>query len=198
MNKILIICEGNEEYWYIKKLLSLKVWSSSYKIDLKNAKGMDNIFAHYQNTYSNGSYKAIFIYCDTEMYPYDKFMLLKENIGKFHNKKSIIDKIIIFVNPCTLLIILLHFIAGCRLKTNKKSSNSIYIKDLFGIIEYRAKEKELERIMRDINQTNYMQMKTELLKLSKDYEILNSTNFSSLLEKLESNDISWLKKYQKI
>ena len=30
------------------------------------------------------------------------------------------------------------------------------------------------------------------------YEILNSTNFSSLLEKLESNDISWLKKYQKI
>ena len=198
MNKILIICEGNEEYWYIKKLLNLKVWSSSYKIDLKNAKGMDNIFAHYQNAYSNGSYKAIFIYCDTEMHPYQKFLLLKGNIVKFHNKKKIIDRIIIFVNPCTLLIILLHFIAGCRLNTNKKSSNSKYIKELFGIIEYSAKEKELERIMKDINVTNYLKMKEEIKKLSKNDTTLNSTNFSNLLENLESSDDSWLKKYQTI
>ncbi len=57
------------------------------------------------------------------MYPYQKFLLLKGNIVKFHNAPNVSDKLIIFVNLCTLLIILLHFKVGLRLRTNKKDGN---------------------------------------------------------------------------
>ena len=42
-NKICIICEGNEEYEYLKRLKDLKVWNEQYAISLVNAGGNGNI-----------------------------------------------------------------------------------------------------------------------------------------------------------
>lgn len=36
-HKICIICEGNEEYEYLKRLKDLKVWNEQYSISLMNA-----------------------------------------------------------------------------------------------------------------------------------------------------------------
>ena len=38
-HKICIICEGNEEYEYLDRLIALKVWSGQYDISLVNAGG---------------------------------------------------------------------------------------------------------------------------------------------------------------
>ena len=42
-HKICIICEGNEEYEYLKRLKDLKVWNKQYAISLVNAGGNGNI-----------------------------------------------------------------------------------------------------------------------------------------------------------
>lgn len=44
-HKICIICEGNEEYEYLKRLKDLKVWNKQYAISLVNAGGNGNIQA---------------------------------------------------------------------------------------------------------------------------------------------------------
>ena len=53
-HKICIICEGNEEYEYLKRLKILKVWNEQYDISLVNAGGNGNIPARYQDRYQNG------------------------------------------------------------------------------------------------------------------------------------------------
>lgn len=63
--KICIICEGNEEYEYIARLKKIHVWSDKYEIALVNAQGNGNIPARYQDKYQNGSYEAVFVFCDT-------------------------------------------------------------------------------------------------------------------------------------
>ena len=44
-SRICIICEGDEEYEYLEKLISLDVWSKEYLFQLDNAEGMV-IFQH--------------------------------------------------------------------------------------------------------------------------------------------------------
>lgn len=50
-SRICIICEGDEEYEYLDKLISLQVWSKRYEIVLENAEGNGNIPARYQDNY---------------------------------------------------------------------------------------------------------------------------------------------------
>ena len=54
-HKICIICEGNEEYEYLNRLKTLKVWNEQYDISLVNADGNGNIPARYQDRYQNGA-----------------------------------------------------------------------------------------------------------------------------------------------
>ena len=42
-SRISIICEGDEEYEYLEKLISLDVWSKEYCFQLENAEGNGNI-----------------------------------------------------------------------------------------------------------------------------------------------------------
>ena len=42
-SRICIICEGDEEYEYLEKLISLDVWSKEYLFQLENAEGNGNI-----------------------------------------------------------------------------------------------------------------------------------------------------------
>ena len=49
-HKICIICEGNEEYEYLKRLKDLNVWNEQYEVSLVNAGGNGNIPARYQDS----------------------------------------------------------------------------------------------------------------------------------------------------
>ena len=80
VHKICIVCEGNEEYKYLNRLIDLKVWSNSYKITLVNAEGNGNIPARYQDLYQNGSYEIVLIFCDTEKKPNEQYKDIKRKM----------------------------------------------------------------------------------------------------------------------
>ena len=64
--KICIICEGQEEEYYIDKLINKQVFSNEYNIITINAKGISNIFSRYQDRYQSDSYALVLIFCDTD------------------------------------------------------------------------------------------------------------------------------------
>ena len=61
-HKICIMCEGNEEYQYLKRLKDLKVWNEQYDISLVNAGGNGNIPARYQDRYQNGADELVLVF----------------------------------------------------------------------------------------------------------------------------------------
>lgn len=79
-HKICIICEGNEEYEYLDRLKALKVWDAQYEIISDNAGGNGNIPARYQDSYQNGSYELVLVFCDTEKKPYEQYEDIKRRI----------------------------------------------------------------------------------------------------------------------
>ena len=83
-HKICIICEGNEEYEYLDRLIALKVWSGQYDISLVNAGGNGNIPARYQDRYQNGTYELVLIFCDTEKKPHEQYADIKRKVNEFH------------------------------------------------------------------------------------------------------------------
>ena len=103
-SKICIICEGDEEYEYLDKLISLDVWSNKYQFTLENANGNGNIPARYQDKYQNGSYDVVLVFCDTDKKPYEQYVDIKQKINEFHGVKNAADHVIIFGNPCTRLL----------------------------------------------------------------------------------------------
>lgn len=188
--KILIICEGYEEYDYLKRLKSLRVWDENFCIEVENAKSIDNIFAKYQYKYANNNYKLILIFCDTEMHPYEQFETLKKQIDGMHGNKAS-NKILFFCNPCTMQIVLSHF-AKVNLKTNSKSKNGKLIENLLGICDYRATEKQREQLMQNINESNYRTMKNNLVGISDDCKDVPSTNILDLFNNLEVYNKKWI------
>lgn len=59
--RICIVCEGAEEYEYIKALRNLRQWDINCKIDVKCADGIGNIPAVYQDVYLNGEYDLVLV-----------------------------------------------------------------------------------------------------------------------------------------
>jgi len=188
--RILIICEGYEEYDYLTRLKSCKVWSNEFEVDIKNAKSINNVVATYEYHYFSGNYKLVVIFCDTEKYPYEQFSLLKQQINDFHDNKSA-DSIIFFANPCTMQIILSHF-GKVSLKSNAKSDNAEFIKELTGISDYRATEKQRCAIMKKINAENYQTMKSNIAGLDKTCANVPSTNVIRLFNALDNGDVNWV------
>ncbi len=194
-NRVLIICEGFEEYDYLQKLKTCNVWSKDISVDLKNAKTIDNIAALYSYAYSSSNYKLIVLFCDTEKYPYEQFLALKNKINQFHGKKAA-DHVVFFANPCTLQIVLSHF-QEVHLTTNNKSENASIVKSLTGVEDYRATEKQRSSIMKKITAENYIVMEQNLSKLSDNYLIIPSSNALRLFQFLDNGDLSWIKEINK-
>lgn len=122
-HKICIICEGNEEYEYLSCLKRLEVWSDKYDIFLVNAEGNGNIPARYQDSYQNGSYEVVLIFCDTDKKPYEQYEDIKRKINEFHGIDNAASKVIIFGNPCTMQIITKHW-TDENLKSSAKKVNA--------------------------------------------------------------------------
>ena len=194
--KICIICEGQEEEYYIDKLIDKKVFSDEYNIITINAKGISNIFSRYQDRYQSDSYALVLIFCDTDKKS-DKqyYPKLKEKINEFH-ENNVADQIIIFGNPCTMQIILSHF-ADIKLKSQSKKENRTFIEEYTGIKDYDAKEEQVKELMNKINTKNYKTMKTNISKISTKDNEKPSTNILYFLEKLENDNIDWIEEINK-
>lgn len=67
-HKVCIICEGNEDYAYMQRMLGLNVWNSAYDFQLINAKSESNIFARYQDAYNNDRYEIILVVIRTRLH----------------------------------------------------------------------------------------------------------------------------------
>lgn len=130
-HKICIICEGNEEQEYLKRLKDLKVWNEQYDISLVNAGGNGNIPARYQDRYQNGADELVLVFCDTEKKPHEQYEDIKRKINEFHGGGNAADEVIMFGNPCTMQIISKHW-TDENLKSPAKPVNAPLIKEYTG------------------------------------------------------------------
>ena len=100
--KICIICEGDEEYDYLSRLKELQVWSKRYSIKIKNAGSIDNISAVYQNEYAIDNFEVVFIFCDTEISPYEQYERLKRSLTNLFGTLKAAKSVILHNAGCAL------------------------------------------------------------------------------------------------
>lgn len=194
--KICLICEGYEEFDYISKLLELKVWSDVYDFTLINAESNGNISARYQDKYQSNNFDIVLAFCDTDRNPHDDFNQIRKKINGIFGIDNAADEVIIFVNPCSLQVVLLHF-ENIKLRTQNKNKNAPEIERLTGIQNYKAKEEQRKVMCNLITKENYEQMKKNLLSLATDYKIESSTNFGIFLKRFEDSKANWIDEINK-
>lgn len=190
-SRICIICEGDEEYEYLEKLISLDVWSEEYCFVLENAEGNGNIPARYQDKYQNGAYDLVLIFCDTDRKPYEQYVDIKQKINEFHGIENAADQIIIFGNPCTMQIIIEHW-DDVMLSSNSKKKNAPVIFDLTGVQGYRGRKEQRRELFSRITKENYQEMRERIMELSADDTVEGSTNFGRFLDYFSSDNDEWI------
>ena len=190
-HKICVICEGNEEYEYFKRLIFLGVWNKKYEISLVNAGGNGNIPARYQDRYQNGSYELVLIFCDTEKKTYEQYEDIKRKINEFHGVDDAADEVIIFGNPCTMQIISKHWTKEI-LKTPAKGVNASLIKEYTKVENYKGRADQINRIMEYITKENYLEMSKRVKELLLHDSVVGSTNFKRFIDFLEGEDGRWI------
>lgn len=192
-HKICIICEGNEEYEYLKRLEDLKVWNEQYDISLVNAGGNGNIPARYQDRYQNGASELVLVFCDTEKKPHEQYEDIKRKINEFHGIDNASNEVIIFGNPCTMQIISKHW-TDDKLKSPAKARNAPMIKEYTGVENYKGRSDQIKQIMKHITKDNYVVMRHRINKMELDDSVTGSSNFGKYLEWFESDDCGWIEK----
>lgn len=192
--KICLICEGFEEFDYISKLLELHVWTNVYDFELVNAESCGNISARYQDRYQSDNYDIVLVFCDTDRRPEDGFELIRTKINNLFGNSIAADKVIIFVNPCTMQVILSHF-GDVSLKTQNKRKNDSEIKRLTGLTDskkYDGCKEHRDFIFSKISVDNYKEMKDRIVTLSDNYKNQPSTNFVDYLNLFEGTNTDWI------
>lgn len=187
-----IICEGPEEYDYMNRLRELNVWNSLYRVELTNANGNGNIPARYQDKFQNGTSDIVLVFCDTDKKPCEQYKDIKRKIDLFHGKEGVSDSIVIFGNPCTMQIVIQHW-GQILLKSSSKHTNASIIEECTGIKNYDAHKEQRSEMMGLITPDNYRDMVERVSKLTKNDEVLNSSNFDFYMKCLENTDTSWIK-----
>ena len=192
-HKICIICEGNEEYEYLERLKTLKVWNEQYDISLVNASGNGNIPARYQNRYQNGTEEVVLVFCDTEKKPYEQYEDIKRKINEFHGVDNASDEVIIFGNPCTMQIISKHW-TDENLKSPAKLVNAQLIKKYTGVEKYKGRADQIKQIMEHITIENYRDMRQRVNRLEMIDAVAGSSNFGRFMKLFESENSGWIGK----
>ena len=195
-HRICVLCEGYEDYYYFNRLIALKLWDASYSFTTINVKSASNIPARFQNEYQNDSYEIILIFCDTDKEPHREYALVKDKINTFLGKRKASDKLIIFANPCTMQIVLLHF-ADVSLRNQGKKTNGAEIERLTGIQGYDAHEDQIIDLCKKITRANYPDMKERAEALNFPDTVSGSTNFSTYLRWFENSDDRWITEIRK-
>ncbi len=195
-HKICVICEGNEEYEYLKRLKDLKVWDEQYEIVPVNAGGNGNIPARYQDRYQNGSDELVLVFCDTEKKPHEQYKDIKRKINEFHDVAHAADEVIIFGNPCTMEIISKHW-TNKNLKSPAKSVNASLIKEYTGVENYKGRADQIQEVMKHITVENYKDMSKRIKNIIKDDSVTGSSNFGKFISLLENSDSTWIEEINK-
>ena len=191
-HSLCIICEGYEEEIYIKHLLAKDVWSKLYDFTIINAKGEGNIPARYQYMINRDAYELVLVFCDTDRSPYTQYLGVKARINEMHEAEGAAGKVVIYVNPCLMQIILLHF-AVVSLKTQGKKTNAKLIEKLTGIRGYKANQEEhIKAICAKINRQSYVDMKERVATINRPDNEPGSTNFIEFLLRFESDRPEWI------
>ena len=191
-HNLCVICEGYEEEIYIRHLLEKKVWSELYDFTIINAKGESNIPARYQFMINKDAYELVLVFCDTDRSPYKQYLGVKAKIGSMHDGEDAAGKVVIYANPCSMQIILLHF-AVVSLKTQGKKTNAKLIEELTGIKGYKAnQEEQIKAICAKINRQSYFDMKERVAAINSPDNVPGSTNFIEFLQHFESDTPEWI------
>lgn len=192
-HKICIICEGNEEYQYLKCLKDLKVWNEQYDISLVNAGGNGNIPARYQDRYQNGAYELVLVFCDTEKKPHEQYEDIKRKINEFHGVDNAAKEVIIFGNPCTMQIISKHQ-TDENLKSPAKPVNAPLIKKYTDVENYKGRADQIGEIMKHVTKENYVEMSRRVESLKSQDFMTGSSNFGKFIKLFERVDSEWIEK----
>lgn len=195
-HRVCVICEGYEDFYYFKRLIDLNVWNSAYSFSLINAKSASNIPARFQNEYQNDRYEIILVFCDTDKEPYREYAQVKVKINRFLGKRKAAEKIIIFANPCTMQIMLLHF-GDVSLKNQGKKTNSAVIEQMTGIQNYDAHEDQIRELCGKITRSSYPEMKRRAEDINLPDTVSASTNLSVFLNWFEASDDRWISEIRK-
>ena len=172
---IYIIFEGPTEEKFIRKLQD--TFFSNYNLYLINAKGKDNIIKEYKKVV-----RKVTIYSEVVvMYDLDRIDSVL-SIYNYYMNKGINIKIrdIYFINPQFELLFILA-------KSNKTPIDNyeLHIKNLYDIDHYSKKNKELDKIVKNISKEELIELFVKLKKLlSKNDKELRSTNYDNLFNKL--------------
>lgn len=192
-HKICIICEGNEEYEYLKRLKDLKVWNEQYDISLVNAGGNGNIPARYQDRYQNGADELVLVFCDTEKKPHEQYEDIKRKINEFHGVDNAADEVVIFANPCTMQIITKHW-TDENIKSPAKPVNAPLIQKYTGVENYKGRADQLAVVMEHISVDNYWDMVQRIKRLGGKDDELGCSNFGKYLDDLMCDNEAWINK----
>jgi len=196
--KIYIICEGSEEYDYLNQLKLLHVWSDVYDITLRDAKGNGNLYPIYQNVYQKGNYDLVVIVCDTEKKPHEQFNDICCKVNSLHACELASQHVVMFTNPCTMQVILLHWDTSVRLQTPSKRRSATYIEKYTGIQDYSAKESQRIQLVSNITKHSYRKMMNGAKQLGMDAALINSTNLHVFFAQLEQPDTNWIDEINKL
>lgn len=196
--KIYIICEGSEEYDYLNRLKLLHVWSDVYDITLRDAKGNGNLYPIYQDVYQKGNYDLVLIVCDTEKKPHEQFNDICCKVNSLHACELASRHVVMFTNPCTMQVILLHWDTSVRLQTPSKRRSATYIEKYTGIQDYSAKEFQRTQLVSNITKESYRNMMNGAKQLGMDAALINSTNLHVFFAQLEQPDTNWIDEINKL
>ncbi len=189
---IQIIAEGFEEKPYLDKLLSFPNINKVYKfLPVINVKGNGSIVPRYQYLYQQGNSDLILVFCDVDKGS-EQFFSIAQQIGEqfFENKEDSLH-IFIFSNPVTLQIVLSHF-GKVSLTSCSKKINAPIVEQLTTVKNYDAKEEQIKEIINKIHYRTLDTAKKNLKHISRNVYDVPSTNFLTFLERIESDDITWV------
>ena len=107
------------------------------------------------------------------------------------NVPNIADQLVMFVNPVTLQVVLLHY-GEVKLNNVGKKTNAAIVEQMTGIKDYDAKEEQIIEMMNGIHFRSYQDFKNRLKTLPNNVEDSPSTNLLTFLERFASDDNSWI------
>ena len=109
-------------------------------------------------------------------------------------QKAMLSELLIFANPCSMQIILLHFgEEPVSLKTQSKRVNAKIIEKLTGVAGYKAEQRgQIDAICGKVTRANYAIMKERALAINLPDDTPGSTNFSVFLGHFEDESDEWI------
>lgn len=170
---IFVIYEGITEEKFLKLLSSH--YESKYNIILINADGKDKILRKYKQKRKTHNFSKFVL-----MFDLDNQDTLSSIKKLFRDAGvDLTNTQIFFVNPKFELILLLA-------KKDNPNLQKLYkeIEKVYDIQEYRKKEKQLDKIIKQINENDLTKLFIRLNNINKDDTCTKSTNYLELFKLL--------------